>query len=56
MGEKRDKNLELWTCLYCDKKYSYEKLADEGHIQHTKLGNVVMCPNLKCKAEQLMEK
>lgn len=55
MGEKIVKN-ELWTCKHCGKKYLKKMLEENKYIEHTKIGDVVECPNEKCGIEQFLEK
>lgn len=55
MGEKRVKKALDFTCKYCEKRYNLQELKEEGYVEETKCGLVIMCPNIKCEAEQLIE-
>lgn len=54
MGEKRIKKVLDFTCIYCGKKYNLAELKEQGYVEHTKCGIVVLCPNSKCETEQLI--
>lgn len=55
MREKRVKKALDFTCKYCGKRYNLQELKEEGYVEETKCGLVIMCPNIKCEAEQLIE-
>lgn len=54
MGEKKRESKQLWSCIYCGRRYSFEDLETQQYIEHTKVGDVVECP--KCETEQFVEK
>lgn len=53
MGER--KKLDF-TCQYCGKRFNLQELRDSGYVVETKVGLCVTCRNVKCEAEQLIQK